>query len=106
VVTIATNHIKDCGEKGFECENKALLDTITTLRAAGIQPVGAGNNLQESRLPVIVERNGIRFAFLGINQIDERVWATENIPGTAPLSGAYIVRSKMRLSPPNKSRTL
>jgi poly-gamma-glutamate capsule biosynthesis protein CapA/YwtB (metallophosphatase superfamily) len=94
VITIATNHIKDCGEKGFECDNKALLDTITTLRAAGIQPVGAGNNLQESRLPVIVERSGIRFAFLGINQIDERVWATENIPGTAPLSGAYIGKIK------------
>ena len=56
VITIATNHIKDCGEKGFECDNKALLDTINTLKDAGIQPVGAGNNLQESRLPVIVER--------------------------------------------------
>ena len=43
VVTIATNHIKDCGEKGFECDNKALLDTINTLKAAGIQPVGAGS---------------------------------------------------------------
>ena len=94
VITIATNHIKDCGIEGFDCDNKAILSTIETLTAAGIQAVGAGNTLQESRLPVIVERNGIRFAFLGINQIDKRVWASENIPGTAPLSQAYIDRIK------------
>ena len=98
VMTIATNHIKDCGEKGFECDNKALFDTINTLKTAGIQVVGAGNNLQESRLPVIVERNGIRFAFLGINQIDERVWAGENTPGTAPLSKAYIDKIKAEIT--------
>jgi len=90
VISVATNHIKDCGKKGFECNNKALLDTITTLGAAGIQPVGAGNTLIESRQPIVIERSGIRFAFLGINQIDHRVWASENMPGTAPLSEAYI----------------
>ena len=98
VVTIATNHAKDCGEKGFDCNNKALLDSIGTLTTAGIQPVGAGKNLQESRLPVIMERNGIRFAFLGIDQINERVWATENNPGAAPLSAAYIEKIKSQIS--------
>ena len=98
VVTVATNHAKDCGEKGFNCADKAMLDTIKTLTDAGIRPVGAGNNLEESRRPVIVERNGIRFAFLGINQINERVWATENKPGTAPLSGAYIEKIKSQIS--------
>ena len=98
VVTVATNHIKDCGEKGFECDNKALLDTNNALIEVGIQPVGAGNNLQESRLPVIVERNGIRFAFLGINQIDERVWAGESTPGTAPLSQIYIDKIKAEIT--------
>jgi len=90
VITVATNHIKDCGEKGYDCNNKAILDTIKTLTNAGIQPVGAGFNLRESRLPVVVERKGIRFAFLGFNQFDKRVWAGENSPGTAPLSQAYI----------------
>jgi len=90
VVTVATNHIKDCGEKGFDCNDKALIDTTNTLKSAGIQPTGAGNTLIESRAPVIVERNGVRFAFLGINQIDSRVWAAENIPGTAPLSESHI----------------
>lgn len=90
VITIATNHVKDCGEKGFNCDEKSLLDTVNTLKTAGIQPTGAGNTLSDSRTPAIVERNGIRFAFLGINQIDPRVWATENTPGTAPLSEAHI----------------
>jgi hypothetical protein len=94
VITVATNHIKDCGEKGYECENKSLLDTINTLKTAGIQPVGAGVTLAEARQPVIVERNGIRFAFLGINQINEEVWAAENTPGTAPLAHAYIGKIK------------
>jgi poly-gamma-glutamate synthesis protein (capsule biosynthesis protein) len=86
VITIATNHVKDCGEKGFECDNQALFDTINNLAAAGAKPVGAGKTLSESRLPVIIERQGIRFAFLGIDQIEERIWATENAPGVAPLS--------------------
>jgi hypothetical protein len=97
VMTIATNHIKDCGTKGFECNNRSLLETIDTLTGAGIQPVGADVTLQESRHPVVVERNGIRFAFLGINQIDERVWATENSPGTAPLSRVYIDKIKAEI---------
>jgi poly-gamma-glutamate synthesis protein (capsule biosynthesis protein) len=97
VVSIATNHIKDCGEKGYECDNKALLDTIHTLSEAGIQPLGVGNTLTESRIPVIVERNGIRFAFLGMNEIDKRVWASENIPGTAPLSDAHIEMIKAEI---------
>ena len=97
VVSIATNHIKDCGEKGFDCNNKALLDTIRELEKAEIQPTGAGNTLGESRIPAIVEQNGIRFAFLGINQIDKRVWASENTPGTAPLSDAHIEKIKAEI---------
>jgi poly-gamma-glutamate capsule biosynthesis protein CapA/YwtB (metallophosphatase superfamily) len=98
VITLATNHIKDCGEQGFNCDEKALVDTVNTMKSAGIQPIGAGGTLSESRLPAIVERNGIRFAFLGINQIDSRVWATENTPGTAPLSDAHIEIIKGEIS--------
>jgi poly-gamma-glutamate synthesis protein (capsule biosynthesis protein) len=94
VISVATNHIKDCGEKGFKCDNKALLDTILQLKKAEIEPTGAGNTLTESRLPAVVEQNGIRFAFLGIDQIDKRVWASENIPGAAPLSDAHIEKIK------------
>jgi poly-gamma-glutamate capsule biosynthesis protein CapA/YwtB (metallophosphatase superfamily) len=94
VITVATNHSKDCGEKGYDCKDRSFLDTMHTLSAAGIEPVGGGENLNAARLPVILERQGIRFAFLAFNQIDERVWATENDPGTAPLSPHMIEQIK------------
>ena len=98
VITVATNHIKNCGEKGWNCDDLAFQDTIQNLLSAGIQPVGGGNNLEESRKPVIIERNGVRFAFLGISEIDTRVWADENRPGTAPLSTAIIESVKADIS--------
>ena len=102
VITIATNHIKDCGVKGFECDNKAMFDTIHALAASGIQPVGAGKDLNEARQPVIVEHGGIRFAFLGISQIEARVWAGENTPGTAPLAPEYIEQIKADIASAKK----
>jgi poly-gamma-glutamate capsule biosynthesis protein CapA/YwtB (metallophosphatase superfamily) len=98
VITVATNHSKDCGEKGYNCKDQSFLDTMHTLSAAGIEPVGGGENLSGSRRPVILERQGIRFAFLAVNQIDERVWATENLPGTAPLSPHMIEQIKMDIA--------
>lgn len=98
VMTLATNHVKDCGRKGYECDNKAMFDTMDTLSNLDIQPVGAGRSLSEARAPVVVTRNGIRFAFLAVNQIEERVWAAENTPGTAPLSLEYIEQIKADIS--------
>ncbi len=102
VITVATNHIKDCGEKGFDCEDNAFLDTINNLTNAGIIPVGGGENLNASRLPVVMERQGIRFAFLGVNEIDQRVWATESSPGTAPLSPEMIDQIKADIASAKK----
>jgi poly-gamma-glutamate capsule biosynthesis protein CapA/YwtB (metallophosphatase superfamily) len=90
VITIATNHVKDCGEEGFFCDNRSFFDTIHTLSQAGIQPVGGGATLSEARKPLVIEKQGVRFAFLAINQINTRVWATEDKPGVAPLSAETI----------------
>jgi poly-gamma-glutamate capsule biosynthesis protein CapA/YwtB (metallophosphatase superfamily) len=98
VISIATNHIKNCGEKGWNCDDRAFQETIQNLLSAGIQPAGGGDNLEQARSPVVIERNGVRFAFLGINEIDTRVWATENQPGTAPLSAATIESVKADIS--------
>jgi poly-gamma-glutamate capsule biosynthesis protein CapA/YwtB (metallophosphatase superfamily) len=49
-----------------------------------------------------VERRGIRFAFPGINQIDERVWAKENTPGAAPLSSEKIEQILLDIRPAKK----
>jgi poly-gamma-glutamate capsule biosynthesis protein CapA/YwtB (metallophosphatase superfamily) len=89
VITVATNHAKNCGLAG--CWNKALLDTLDNLSAAGIQPVGGGRNLAEARRPVVVERNGTRFAFLGVSDIGVDMLATATEPGTNPLKRADIV---------------
>jgi len=80
---VATNHVKDCGlVRG--CVNESMLDTLANLRAAGIQPTGAGMNLAEATTPVILTVQGVRFAFLGFSGIDRTLWAGEAIPGTAP----------------------
>lgn len=94
VITVATNHVKDCGDEGFLCNNQSFLDTVDTLTQAGIRPVGGGRNLSEARTPVVIENQGIRFAFLGIDQINEKVWATEIAPGVAPVSSQYIEQVK------------
>ncbi len=85
VLTVATNHVKDCGlVRG--CVNESMLETLANLRAAGIQPTGAGRDLAEATTPVILTVQGVRFAFLGFSAIDRTMWAGEARPGTAPFA--------------------
>jgi len=51
LMSVATNHIKDCGKMKSWCDF-ALLDTLDNLRQAGIQTVGAGEDLAEALQPV------------------------------------------------------
>lgn len=79
VVSVASNHAMDWGPE-------AMLDTIALLRSQGIQTVGAGRNLAEARTPAIVERKGIRVAFLAYcSVLREGYAAGANHPGVAPL---------------------
>ena len=57
VVSLAGNHTMDYGEE-------AVLDTIALFNKKGIQVVGAGRNLEEARQPAIIEKEGVRVAFL------------------------------------------
>jgi poly-gamma-glutamate synthesis protein (capsule biosynthesis protein) len=86
VITVATNHAQDCGTLGWNCEGAALRDTLAHLAGAGIAAVGGGEDLATARLPVVIERNGVRFAFLGVTQVGPETWAGEGQTGTAPLS--------------------
>lgn len=88
VISHAANHIKDCG--AANCGDQALFDTIANLRAVGIQPIGSGANIVEARSPVVVERNGVYFAFLAYDDIATWYHATADYPGTAPLDPATI----------------
>jgi poly-gamma-glutamate synthesis protein (capsule biosynthesis protein) len=88
VISHAANHIKDCGAAA--CGDEALFDTIANLRAAGIQPVGSGANIVEARSPVVVERNGVYFAFLAYDEIAPYYHATESSAGAAPMDAATV----------------
>jgi poly-gamma-glutamate synthesis protein (capsule biosynthesis protein) len=83
VMSVATNHIKNCGLSN--CGDRAFYDTMDNLNRVGILPVGAGNNLQEAMQPVVVERNGVRFGFISLGEIESRAFASEETPGIAPL---------------------
>ncbi len=85
VMTVASNHAKDCGASA--CGDQAFLDTLTNLETAGIAAVGGGRNLAEARSPRVLTVNGVRFAFLGYDDIGSSDYgATEDSPGTAPLA--------------------
>ncbi len=83
VITVATNHAKDCGiVRG--CVNDAFLDTLTNLRARGIAPAGGGVNLADAMTPAIVTVHGVRFAFLGVTAVNAPLWATADSAGVGP----------------------
>ncbi len=88
VISHAANHIKDCG--AASCGDQAMFDTIANLSAAGIRPVGSGENLTAARAPVVVERNGVYFAFLAYDDIAPYYQATDTTAGSAPMDPATI----------------
>lgn len=84
VMSVATNHIQDCGFTS--CGDTAFFDTLKNLERVGIKHVGAGENLEDALKPVVVEVNGIRFGFVSLGEINERVFADQNTPGIAVLN--------------------
>lgn len=58
LVSNANNHAIDYRDRG-------LVDTLRFLRAAGIEPLGAGRNEAEARRGVVVDVGGTRIGFLG-----------------------------------------
>jgi len=77
LVTLANNHIMDYGQTG-------LMDTLSALKGAGIDAVGAGLNLHEATKPVVLEKDSIRMAILNFAE-NEWACAKEGRPGAAPL---------------------
>jgi len=79
IVSVASNHAMDWG-------GDALLDTIDVLRDQGIAVVGGGRNLEEARQPVLIERKGVKVAFLAYCSILREGYAAgPNRTGVAPL---------------------
>jgi poly-gamma-glutamate synthesis protein (capsule biosynthesis protein) len=79
VVTLAGNHIADCGPQG-------IADTIDGLDTAGVGHCGAGASLTQARRPVLREVGGRRIAVLSYNCVGpEFAWATAEGAGCAYL---------------------
>ncbi|MFD2671100.1 CapA family protein [Marinicrinis sediminis] len=62
ILNTANNHILDYGWDAFH-------DTHRYLKEGGLQAIGSGANEEEAYQPVVIERNGIRVAYLGFSQV-------------------------------------
>jgi poly-gamma-glutamate capsule biosynthesis protein CapA/YwtB (metallophosphatase superfamily) len=80
VISFAGNHCLDWG-------NEAFFETLSHLRAAGLAVVGAGENIDAARRPVIRQMaDGTRVAFLAYSSIlPQAYWAETRRPGCAPM---------------------
>ncbi len=84
LLSLANNHAMDYGYAG-------LVDTQAALSQSGIATVGAGSNASFAHAPVIIEKNGLRLAFLAYADVmpensgfDAHTWiATDTSPGIA-----------------------
>ncbi len=87
VMSVATNHIKNCaGESCGDNYNRAFLDTLDNLRKNNILPVGAGDNMAEALQPLVVEVKGVRFGFISLGMVEPNAFAGEDWPGIAELT--------------------
>ncbi len=77
VVSLANNHSGDFGPVAFS-------EMIDRLDQQGIGHFGGGKNLAQAHTPLIVERKGLRIAFLGYNEFFPRSFeADHDTPGIA-----------------------
>ncbi len=75
LLSLAGNHIADCGPEGID-------DSCSTLRDLGIAFTGAGADLASASVPAIVSRKGQRIALLSYNCVGpEGSWATNDRAG-------------------------
>jgi len=62
ILNFANNHSGDWNVKAFE-------DTLKGLNDSGISTIGADFNREEATTPAIIEKNGIKFGFLGFSDV-------------------------------------
>jgi hypothetical protein len=90
VLNLANNHVGDFG-------TAALLDTVRYVRRFGMTAVGAGGSLASASRPRVVERLGLRVAFVGFSNIlPTSFFAGRGRPGTQAASIRAIRRGVRR----------
>ncbi len=75
VMTLANNHLTDCGRAG-------VLETLATLASAGVAAVGAAENEEAAHRPVVRQAGRWRVGLLGYYW-NRRTAATSELPGSA-----------------------
>ena len=93
LVSLANNHMLDGQIWG-------LYDTLDTLDKADVAHIGAGKDLAQARQPHIIEKKGIRIAFLAYAQKENSgasSFATPNRAGIAPLDPLLIEEDIKRI---------
>lgn len=75
VVTLANNHLLDCGRDGVR-------ETLDALERAGVAPLGAGPNKIAAHAPVIRQVGPFKIGMLGYYW-NRRCAATKSLPGSA-----------------------
>ncbi|MCA1784561.1 MAG: CapA family protein, partial [Desulfobacteraceae bacterium] len=73
-VTLANNHIWDCGLPGFH-------QTLETLTEKGIRWTGAGRNLAVAAAPLILEKNTLKIGIINFSEGEDLTCATSRSPG-------------------------
>ena len=92
VVTLANNHTFDCLDDGFHA-------TRDMLNRLGVAWFGAGDDLAEASAPAVLERGGVRLAFIAAvgHRSGPARFAAENDWGVAPLDVPRLAETIARL---------
>jgi poly-gamma-glutamate synthesis protein (capsule biosynthesis protein) len=78
VVELTGNHMEDWGKQ-------AMYDTLQIYKDHRLVTYGGGADLAASQRAATIERNGVKFAFVGCNPVGPNfAWANINWPGAAP----------------------
>ena len=93
VLSLANNRSTDA-------ESIGVLDSIDALSRAGLNPVGAGHNLDEARRPLVIDRNGLKVAILAYthsNSLGIDGFVTPDKSGVMPLDPFLIKEDIQRV---------
>lgn len=75
VVTLANNHLLDCGRSG-------VIETLEALKAGNVQAIGGGTSIETAHSAAILDAHGLKIGLLGYYW-NSRTSATAALPGSA-----------------------
>ncbi len=86
ILSMANNHMNDYGPK-------ALAETLDYIDLLGMRHCGAGIDAEDARAPAVIDRDGVRFVFLGYA---EPIWSV--VAARSGVAAKAYARTEARLS--------